>query len=106
MSVPRLTSARLRSPCARDSRTVAADSASTESEPLRCALSSAFCSLTRPMIPHTDTAATATVATTIGRLRIRRLIRVTYHCARTSRISAKALAAANVTSVDVADPVR
>ena len=63
VSVPRLTSTRLRSPCARESRTVAADSASTESEPFRCAVSSAFCALTRPTIPHTDTAATATVAT-------------------------------------------
>ena len=59
----------------------------------------------RPTTPHTATAATATVATSIPTLRIRRLTRVTYHCASTSRMSATALATANVTSVAVALPV-
>ena len=106
VSVPRLTSTRLRSPWARESSTVAADNASTESEPFCWAVRSAFCALTSATIPHTDTPNTATVATTSGTLRIRRLIRVTYHCVSRSRISAAAPATTNVTSVEVAVPVR
>jgi len=44
---------------------------------LRCAVAIAFCSLMIPTRAHTDTAASATVATSIATLKIRRLIRVT-----------------------------